>query len=112
MKGLLGRKVAMTRIYKDGKAIPVTVIKAGPCVVTQKRTVETDGYNAIQVGFEEIPERKANKPKLGHFAKSNLKPMRVLKEFRVENVDEYEIGQELNVSVFAEGEKNRSSRNM
>ncbi|RAO99354.1 50S ribosomal protein L3 [Petrotoga sp. 9PW.55.5.1] len=105
MKGILGKKVGMTRIYKGDKAIPVTVIKAGPCVVIQKKTVETDGYNAIQVGFEEIPERKANKPLLGHFKKADVKPYRILREFKVENPDDYEIGQEINVSIFSEGEK-------
>jgi len=105
MKGILGKKVGMTRIYKGDKAIPVTVIKAGPCVVIQKKTVETDGYNAIQVGFEEIPERKANKPLLGHFKKAELKPYRFLREFKVENPDDYKIGQEINVSIFSEGEK-------
>ncbi|MDN5345992.1 50S ribosomal protein L3 [Petrotoga mexicana DSM 14811] len=105
MKSILGKKVAMTRIFKDDKAIPVTVIKAGPCVVVQKKTVETDGYNAIQIGFEEIPERKANKPLMGHFKKAQVQPMRYLREFRVDNVDDYEIGQKIDVSIFSEGEK-------
>ena len=104
MKMIIGRKVGMTQIFKDNKAIPVTVIKAGPCVVVQKKTVETDGYNALQLGFEEIPERKVNKPLLGHFKKFGVKPFRILKEFRVENVDEFEIGQEINVSMFKEGD--------
>jgi len=105
MMKLLGRKVAMTRVYKDGKAIPVTVIQAGPCIVTQKKTVETDGYNAVQIGYEEIAERKLNKPKLGHLKKANVKPLRILKEVRVENPDEYELGQEITVSLFEEGQK-------
>lgn len=105
MKGILGRKVGMTRVYKDGKAIPVTVIKAGPCVVVQKKTEEKDGYAAIQVGFEELKEHKVNKPKLGIFKKAGVKPMRVLKEFKVEDVDAYEIGQIIDVTVFEEGEK-------
>jgi large subunit ribosomal protein L3 len=105
MKSILGKKVGMTRIFKDDKAIPVTVIKAGPCVVVQKKTVETDGYNAIQIGFEEIPERKANKPLMGHFKKAQVQPMRYLREFRVDNVDDYEIGQKIDVSIFSEGEK-------
>jgi len=83
----------------------VTVIKAGPCVVVQKKTVETDGYNAIQIGFEEIPERKANKPLMGHFKKAQVQPLRYLREFRVDNVDDYEIGQKIDVSIFSEGEK-------
>jgi len=104
MKMIIGRKVGMTQIFKDNKAIPVTIIKAGPCVVVQKKTVETDGYNALQLGFEEIPEKKVNKPLLGHFKKFGVKPFRILKEFRVENVDEFEIGQEINVSMFKEGD--------
>jgi len=105
MKGILGKKVGMTRIFKDDKAIPVTVIKAGPCVVVQKKTIETDGYNAIQIGFEEIPERKANKPLMGHFKKAQVQPVRYLREFRVDNVDDYQIGQKIDVSIFSEGEK-------
>jgi len=105
MKGILGKKVGMTRIFKDEKAIPVTVIKAGPCVVVQKKTVATDGYNAIQIGFEEIPERKANKPLMGHFKKAQVQPVRYLREFRVDNVDDYQIGQKIDVSIFSEGEK-------
>jgi large subunit ribosomal protein L3 len=105
MKGILGKKVGMTQIFKDDKAIPVTVIKAEPCVVVQKKTIETDGYNAIQIGFEEIPERKANKPLMGHFKKAQVQPVRYLREFRVDNVDDYEIGQKIDVSIFSEGEK-------
>jgi len=105
MKGILGKKVGMTRVFKDDKAIPVTVIKAGPCVVVQKKTVETDGYNAIQIGFEEVPERKSNKPLLGHFKKAQVQPLRYLREFRLDNVDDYEIGQKIDVSIFSEGEK-------
>ncbi|MDY6896084.1 MAG: 50S ribosomal protein L3, partial [Thermotogota bacterium] len=80
-------------------------IKAEPCVVVQKKTIETDGYNAIQIGFEEIPERKANKPLMGHFKKAQVQPVRYLREFRVDNVDDYEIGQKIDVSIFSEGEK-------
>lgn len=105
MKKILGKKVGMTRIFKDGKAIPVTVLQAGPCVVVQKKTVEVDGYNAVQLGFEEIPERKVTKPMNGHFKKANVKPVRHLKELRTEDVDSFEIGQVLNVSMFEENEK-------
>jgi len=105
MKGLIGKKIGMTRVYKDGKAIPVTVIKAGPCVVVDKMTEEKNGYNAIQVGFEELPERKVTKPLIGHFKRANVKPMRFLKEFIVESVDSYEIGQEIKADVFEIGEK-------
>ncbi|RKX55257.1 MAG: 50S ribosomal protein L3 [Thermotoga sp.] len=104
MKAILGRKIGMTQIFKDGKVYPVTVIQAGPCYVVQKKTVETDGYNAIQIGFEEMNPKRVNKPMSGHFKKANLKPLRVLKEIRVENPDEYEIGQVIDVSIFKEGE--------
>lgn len=104
MKMIIGRKIGMTQIFKNNKAIPVTVIKAGPCVVVQKKTVETDGYNALQLGFEEISEKKVNKPLLGHFKKFGVKPFRILKEFRVENIDDFEIGQEIKVSMFKEGD--------
>jgi len=104
MKMIIGRKIGMTQIFRNNKAIPVTVIKAGPCVVVQKKTVETDGYNALQLGFEEISEKKVNKPLLGHFKKFGVKPFRILKEFRIENIDDFEIGQEIKVSMFKEGD--------
>ncbi len=104
MKALIGKKIGMTMIYKDGKAVPVTVVKAGPCVVVQKKTVENDGYNAIQIGFEETTPKHVNKPMEGHFKKAGVKPVRFLREVRVDNVDEYEIGQMLDVSIFEEGE--------
>lgn len=104
MKGLIGRKIGMTRLFVNNVSVPVTVIKVGPCVVVQKKSRETDGYGALQLGFEEIPERKVNRPMLGHFKKANVKPFRILKEFRVENPDDYEVGQILDVSVFSEGE--------
>ncbi|MCD6254507.1 MAG: 50S ribosomal protein L3 [Thermotogae bacterium] len=104
MKGLIGRKIGMTRLFVNDVSVPVTVIKAGPCVVAQKKSRESDGYDALQLGFEEISERKVNRPMLGHFKKANVKPFRILKEFRVENPDDYEVGQILDVSVFSEGE--------
>ena len=105
MKMIIGRKIGMTQVFDDeGNAIPVTVIKAGPCVVVQKKTPETDGYSAIQLGFEEIPEKKVNKPMLGHFKKYGVKPMRILREFRVENPDEFEVGQVIDVSIFEPGD--------
>jgi large subunit ribosomal protein L3 len=105
MKMIIGRKIGMTQIFdEEGNAIPVTVVKAGPCVVVQKKTPETDGYSAIQLGFEEIPEKKVNKPMLGHFKKYGVKPVRILREFRVENPDEYEVGQVIDVSIFEPGE--------
>ncbi|MBU5311786.1 50S ribosomal protein L3 [Tissierella carlieri] len=105
MKNMIGRKVGMTQIFKeDGSVVPVTVIEAGPLVVVQKKTVETDGYNAIQVGFQDIKEQKINKPKKGHFNKGNVTYKKYLKEFKVENPDAYEIGQEIKADVFAEGD--------
>lgn len=103
-KGLLARKLGMTQIFIDGKAVPVTVVEAGPCYVVQKKTVETDGYNAIQIGFMPVNEKRVNKPLKGHFAKANVKPVKYVKEIRVDNVDDYELGQELKVDIFAEGE--------
>ncbi|MDO6353794.1 50S ribosomal protein L3 [Caloramator sp. CAR-1] len=105
-KAILGRKLGMTQIFtEDGKVVPVTVIQAGPCVVVQKKTVETDGYNAIQVGFEDIREKLVNKPEKGHFAKANIAPKRFLKELRLEDVSAYEVGSEIKVDIFDEGEK-------
>jgi large subunit ribosomal protein L3 len=105
MKFIIARKIGMTRLWKDDKVVPVTVLKAGPCVVIQKKTVDKDGYNAVQLGFEEVSEKKLTKPLLGVFKKANVKPMRVLKEFRVDNVDEYSVGQEITVAIFQEGDK-------
>ncbi|MBO8158039.1 50S ribosomal protein L3 [Thermosyntropha sp.] len=104
-KGILGIKIGMTQIFdENGKAIPVTVVEAGPCTVLQKKKVETDGYNAIQVGFYNLKEKKVNKPLKGHFKKANVKPLRYIKEFRVNDVDAYEIGQEINVGIFEPGD--------
>lgn len=96
----------MTQVFKeDGTLLPVTVVKAGPCVVVQKKTVEGEGYNALQLGFGEIRVKLVNKPKAGHFKKAGVEPMRYLREFRTDDVAEYEVGQELKVDVFAEGDK-------
>lgn len=104
-KGILGKKVGMTQVFtEDGKLIPVTVVEAGPCYVVQKKTVASDGYNAIQVGFNELREKLSNKPEKGHFQKANLKPLRWVREFRMDNVDAYEIGQEIKADVFAAGD--------
>lgn len=104
-KGILGVKVGMTQIFTDdGKATAVTVVEAGPCVVLKKRTPEKDGYSAIQVGFFGIKEKKVNKPNRGQFAKANVKPFKWVKEFRVENADQYEVGQEIKADIFAEGD--------
>ncbi len=104
MKALLGKKIGMTMIFKDGRAVPVTVLKAGPCVVVQKKTVESDGYNSIQIGFEPVKEKHVTKPMLGHFKKANVSPLRHLKEVRTDDVANYQIGQNLDVSVFNEGD--------
>lgn len=105
-KGILGKKLGMTQIFdENGKIIPVTVIEAGPCVVVQKKTAEKDGYDAIQVGFDDIREKLANKPKKGHFAKAGASLKRFVKEFRLEDTSSYEVGQEIKADVFAAGEK-------
>lgn len=104
-KGILGRKIGMTQVFaENGDLIPVTVIEATPNVVLQKKTVETDGYEAIQVGFEDKRVKLSNKPEQGHVAKANTAPKRFIREFRNVNVAEYEVGQEVNVEIFAEGD--------
>lgn len=104
-KGILGRKIGMTQVFaENGDLIPVTVIEAAPNVVLQKKTVETDGYNAVQLGFEDKREKLSNKPAKGHVAKANTAPKRFIREFRNVNVDEYEVGQEVKVEIFAEGD--------
>lgn len=105
IKAILGTKLGMTQIFDEtGKAIPVTVVEAGPCVVVQKKTIDTDGYNAIQVGFGEAKEQELNKPKKGHLTKAQVRPLRYLKEFRIEDASAYQLGQELKADVFAAGE--------
>jgi len=104
-KGIMGIKIGMTQIFdEEGKAIPVSIIEAGPCTVLQKKNLETDGYNAIQVGFYNLKEKKANKPAKGHFKKADSKPLRYIKEFRVDDVDDYEVGQDINIDIFEPGE--------
>ena len=104
-KGILGRKIGMTQVFAETcDLIPVTVIEASANVVLQKKTVETDGYEAIQVGFEDKREKLANKPAKGHVAKANTAPKRFIREFRNVNVAEYEVGQEVKVEIFAEGD--------
>lgn len=106
VKGIIGKKIGMTQIFtENGTVVPVTVVQAGPCVVTQKKTVESDGYNAIQIGFEKIlSEKKVNKPQAGHFKKAGVEPMKYLREVRVEAIDDYTVGQELKAEIFAEGD--------
>jgi len=104
-RGILGKKVGMTQIFaEDGRVVPVTVVQAGPCVVLQKKTEASDGYNAIQVGFEEIRESLSTKPLIGHFKKAGLKALRYVREFRTAEVDTYEVGQEIKADVFAVGD--------
>lgn len=105
-KGLIGKKVGMTQIFDEkGMIIPVTVIEAGPCVVAQVKTVETDGYNAIQLGFGDVKESKINKPEKGHFAKSKLTPKKHLREFRLDSVENINVGDELKADTFAAGDQ-------
>ena len=105
-KGILGRKVGMTQIFDEkGNVIPVTVIEAGPCTVVQVKTVETDGYNAIQLGFGDVKEHKVIKPVKGHYTKVNLTPKKHLREFRVDNTAEVKVGDELKADTFAVGDK-------
>ncbi|KJS22779.1 MAG: 50S ribosomal protein L3 [Clostridiaceae bacterium BRH_c20a] len=106
MKALLGRKIGMTQIFnEEGKAVPVSVIQAGPCVVIQTKTAKTDGYEAIQVGFGAQKESRVIKPLKGHFTKAQVKPLRFLREFRLNNASEYKVGQEIGVDVFEAGEQ-------
>ncbi len=105
-KGLIGRKVGMTQIFdEEGKVIPVTAIEVGPCTVTQIKTVEQDGYTAVQLGFGDVKERKLNKPELGHLSKNKLAPKKYLREFRLDSVEGMKVGDELKADVFAAGDK-------
>ncbi|HWJ03139.1 MAG TPA: 50S ribosomal protein L3 [Verrucomicrobiae bacterium] len=105
-KGILGKKVGMTQVFNElGQVVPVTVVVAGPCTVVQKKTESTDGYNAIQVGFDAKRESLINKPLKGHFAKAGVGPVRFIRELRLANVDEFQVGQEITADIFAAGEK-------
>ena len=105
-KAIIGRKVGMTQIFTpDGKVIPVTVVEAGPCPVVQIKTVEKDGYAALKLGFDETSEKKLNKPELGQFKKAGVKPQKVLKEFRLADLSSYEVGKEVTVDIFKNGDK-------
>lgn len=104
-KGILGKKLGMTQVFTpEGLVVPVTVIQAGPCVVLQKKDSENDGYEAIQVGFEDKKEKRSNKPEIGHAKKANTTPKRYVQEFRGVQLSDYEVGQELKADLFAEGE--------
>jgi large subunit ribosomal protein L3 len=105
MKAILGKKIGMTQLFmEDGTVVPVTVLEAGPCVVTQKKTAETDGYNAIQIAFGDIREKLVTKPMQGHFKKAGTALKRSLHEYHVDNTDDFTLGQEIKVDVFEKGD--------
>ena len=105
-KGIIGKKIGMTQIFDEvGNVIPVTVIAAGPCVVSQVKTVENDGYNAIQLGFQDAKEKHLTKAEIGHFAKAGVSNKKYLKEFRLDDCSAYTVGAEVNASIFAAGDK-------
>ena len=105
-KAILGKKIGMTQMFlSDGTMIPVTVIQAGPCPVVQKKTVESDGYEAVQVGFADVREKLVNKPVRGHFAKANVKPLRYLRELKLDDASSMEVGQVIKADTFEVGDK-------
>jgi len=105
-KAILTTKIGMTQVFgENGELVPVTVLQAGPVYVTQIKTVENDGYNAIQVAYGNIRETLVNKPVKGHFAKAGVQVKRYLREFRVDNVEDYKVGQEIKADIFAAGDK-------
>lgn len=104
--GILGEKIGMTRIFtKNGESIPVTVILAGPCRVIQRKNIEKDGYNAVQLGFKEINKKKVSKPIIGHFIKFKVEPLKYMREFKVDDSNKYSSGMEVKVDIFKEGDK-------
>ena len=105
-KGLIGKKIGMTQLFdENGKVIPVTVVEAGPCTVVQKKTIENDGYAAVQVGFGDVKVTKVNKPMAGHFKKADVAPKKVLKEFRLADTDSVNVGDILKADIFAVGDR-------
>jgi large subunit ribosomal protein L3 len=105
-KGIIGRKLGMTQVFVGGEdLIPVTVVQAGPCTVVQKKTKDVDGYDAIQVGFGDVKPHRVTRPLLGHYKKSGAAPTRFLREFQVENIDEYEVGQVITADIFKPGDR-------
>lgn len=106
VNSIIGKKVGMTQVFnEDGSVVPVTVIEAGPAVVTQIRTEKTDGYSAVQVGFGEVAERRLTKPVVGQFKKNSVVPKRYLREFRLEDTSDMQVGQEYKVDIFTPGDK-------
>lgn len=104
--GILGEKIGMTRIFtKNGESIPVTVILAGPCRVIQRKNLEKDGYNAVQLGFKEVNKKKVSKPIIGHFNKFKVEPLKYMREFKVDDSNKYSSGMEIKVDIFKEGDK-------
>ena len=104
-KGILGKKIGMTQIFEaDGKMIPVTVVEAGPCLVIQNKTEETDGYNAVQLGFGELKEKHTSKPMKGHFDKAGITPVKFVRELRLSATSEYTVGQKISADIFTAGE--------
>ena len=104
-KGIIGKKVGMTQIFDDkGNVVPVTVVEAGPCVVSQKKTVEIDGYAAVQMGYGDIKPKRLNKPMKGHFDKSNIAPKRILREFRFDDIEKFNVGDIIKADAFSEGD--------
>jgi large subunit ribosomal protein L3 len=105
-KGLIGKKIGMTQLFdENGKVIPVTVVEAGPCTVVQKKTIENDGYAAVQVGYGDVKVTKVNKPMAGHFKKADVAPKKVLKEFRLADTDSVNVGDILKADIFAVGDR-------
>ncbi len=104
-KSIIGKKIGMTQVFdENGNVIPVTVVEAGPCVVVQKKTVDNDGYEAVQIGFSDLKPNHVNKPQQGHFKKADAAPKRVLREFRLEDCSAYQLGDIIKADVFSEGD--------
>ena len=105
-KGIIGKKLGMTQLFDaNGNVVPVTVIEAGPCVISQKKTAENDGYEAVQVGYGDLKASKVTKPQKGHFAKGDVAPKKVLREFRFEDISGMNVGDIVKADIFAEGDK-------
>jgi len=103
--GILGTKLGMTQVFdEEGRALPVTIVQAGPCRVTQIKTKQTDGYSAVQLGYQEVKEKAINKPEKGHLAKSEAPPLRHLREYRLDSTDDFQLGQVVNVEIFSAGQ--------